>query len=127
MSFMVFKSRFTSKALIGFMKRLVKEAAGRKVFLVVDGHPAHRGAAVRDWVKGHSREVRLFFLPSYSPELNPDECVNNDVKANAAGTQAPKNREPVIRKVRRYLRRRRRDPEQVKKYFHEPDVRYAAS
>ena len=126
LSFMVFKSRFTGKVFIAFMERLLKESKGRKVFLIVDGHPAHRSVAVREWVEAHSDKIRLYFLPSYSPELNPDECVNNDVKTNAVGTQLIKSRTALMGKVRNYLRKRKGDRKQVKKYFHEPDVRYAS-
>jgi transposase len=126
LSFMVFKGRFVNKVFIAFMERLLKEAKGRKVFLIVDGHPVHKSVAVRKWVEEHSKHIRLYFLPSYSPELNPDECVNNDVKANAVGTQVIKNRRAMIRKVREYLKKRKKDPEQVKRYFNDPDVRYAA-
>ena len=126
LSFMVFKSRFTGKVFISFMERLIKESKGRKVFLIVDGHPAHRSLAARRWVEERPDKIRLYFLPSYSPELNPDECVNNDVKSNAVGTQVIKSRAAMIGKVRNYLKKRKGDRKQVKRYFHEPDVRYAA-
>lgn len=127
LSFMVFKGRFNARVFISFMERLLREAKGRKVFLIVDGHPAHRSAAARKWVSACAERIRLYYLPSYSPELNPDECVNNDVKANAVGTQSLKNRRAMMDRVRNYLKRRKADPKQVKRYFHEPDVRYAAS
>jgi len=127
LSFMVFKSRFTAPVFIAFMERLLKEAKGRKVFLIVDGHPVHRSKAVREWVEARSAGIRMFFLPSYSPELNPDECVNNDVKANAVGTHVILNRRAMMDKARSFMRRRKADPVQVRRYFHEADVLYAAS
>jgi transposase len=127
LSFMIYKRRFTDQVFIEFMGRLIKETKGRKIFLIVDGHPVHRSRAVKAWVEGQAKKIQLFFLPPYSPELNPDECVNNDVKTNAVGTQIIKDREAMIRKVRNYLKKRKGDREQVKKYFHEPDVQYAAS
>lgn len=51
-----------------------------KVHLVVDRHSAHRSRALRDWLADHSDRIELHFLPSYSPELNPDELVNADLK-----------------------------------------------
>jgi len=125
-SFMIFKGRFTDHIFLAFMTRLIREAKGRKIFLIVDGHPAHRSRAVHQWVEEQTRKIRLYYLPSYSPELNPDECVNNDVKANAVGAKVIRNQDSLIRKVRSYLRRRKADPLQVAKYFHEPNVRYAA-
>ncbi|MFQ5715244.1 MAG: transposase [Candidatus Scalinduaceae bacterium] len=45
----------------------------RKIFLIVDGHPVHRSVKLRNWLKKNSNRIRVFFLPAYSPELNPDE------------------------------------------------------
>src|SRR5659263_469370 len=51
-----------------------------KVFLIVDGHPVHHSTNVKKWIDAHIDQIRLFFLPGYSPELNPDEMLNHDVK-----------------------------------------------
>src|SRR5260221_11087717 len=67
---------------IDFWQRLIKHSP-TKVFLIVDGHPVHRGAAVRDFVARHSGRLRLVILPGYCPELNPNELLNQDVKINA--------------------------------------------
>ena len=125
LSFMVFKSRFTAPVFLRFLRRLVKDAR-RKVFLIVDGHPVHRSRKVRDWVEAHGKRIELFFLPGYSPDLNPDEMLNQDVKANAIGKRRPRDRNQMMRTVRSYLTRRRSDPELVKRYFRENSVRYAA-
>jgi transposase len=76
--FMVFKERFTAKVFIGFLRRLVR-GTGRKLYLIVDGHPVHKSAAVTRWIEQHRRRVRLLLLPAYSPDLNPDEFLNHDV------------------------------------------------
>lgn len=55
----------------------------RKVFLIVDGHPVHRGRVVKNFVAEKKDQIQLFYLPAYSPELNPDEMLNQDVKTNA--------------------------------------------
>ena len=76
---------FTGPVFIDFLRRLAREQAGRKVHLVVDGHPVHRAKLVSGWVARHAEQLQLHFLPGYSPELNPVELLNHDVKANAAG------------------------------------------
>ena len=126
LAFMVYRKRFTAVVFTSFAARLIKEARGRKVFLIVDSHPVHRSRAVQQWVRAHEKGIRLYFLPSYSPELNPDECVNHDVKENAVGRRGARNVVEMVHHVRSYLRKRRKDRQQVKKYFHEPDVQYAA-
>ena len=126
LSFMVFKTGFTASVFLQFLRRLVKQSR-RKVFLIVDRHPVHRSRKVQTWLAHNAKRIRLFFLPAYSPELNPDEMVNQDVKTNAVGRQRARNRAQLMGHVRRYLHRRRANPDIVKRYFHEPSVRYAAT
>jgi len=57
----------------------------------VDGHPVHKARSVTRWLDEHREQIRIFFLPSYSPELNPDELLNQDVKSNALGRVRPVN------------------------------------
>jgi hypothetical protein len=64
---------------LGFLRRLIRHT-GRKVFLIVDEHPVHLAEAVERWVGRHHRQIRLFFLPGYAPELNPDEYLNQENK-----------------------------------------------
>lgn len=87
---MVFKERFTSAMMIRFLKRLVKHSR-RKVYLIVDRHPVHRSRKVQQWLDFHRKAMRMFLLPEYSPELNPDELLKRDVKTNAVGRQRPEN------------------------------------
>jgi transposase len=125
LAFMVFKERFTTPVAIGFLRRLLRHS-GRKVFLIWDGHPVHRSAKVRKWVEKHRDRIEMFFLPGYSPELNPDELLNQDVKTNAVGRQRAKDQWELISNVRSYLRSTQRRPDIVKAYFQEEHVRYAA-
>lgn len=126
LNFMVFKKGFTASVFLRFLRRLVKQA-GRKVFLIVDRHPVHRSKKVRQWLESNSAGIRMFFLPGYSPELNPDAMVNQDVKTNAVGRKRPRNQAQLMGGVRRYLEQRRANPDAVTRYFHEASVRYAAS
>ena len=124
LSFMVFKKHFTSKVFIEFMRRLVR-SVGRKVYLIVDGHPVHKSAETARWLKRHGEQIRMILLPAYSPDLNPDEFLNNDVKANAVGRRRACSREDMVADVRGYLRSTQKQPEIVKSYFRAPSVRYA--
>lgn len=126
LSFMVFQEGFTAPVFIRFLRRLVKQSR-RKVYVIVDNHPVHRSRKVKEWLKKHEAETRLFYLPGYSPDLNPDEMVNQDVKTNAVGRKRARTREQLMGHVRRYLEKRRSTPDLVKRYFHEPSVRYAAN
>lgn len=123
LAFMVFTSRFTAAVMLRFLRRLVRHAE-RKVFLIVDGHPVHKSAGVERWLRDHSERLELFLLPPYSPDLNPDEFLNNDVKNNGVGR--PRDRREMVANVRSYLRGTQRRTELVKRYFHAESVRYAA-
>jgi transposase len=125
LAFMVFEGRFTAAVFLRFLRRLVRHA-GRKVFLIVDEHPVHVAGAVERWVIRHRRHLRLFFLPGYSPDLNPGELLNQDVKANAVGRKRPRDKVELMGNVRRYLWSTQRRPAKVRSYFHHPSVRYAA-
>lgn len=126
LAFMVFKERFTGTVMIDFLRRLIKQNK-RKVFLIVDGHPVHRSRQVKHWVYRHRKRIQLFYLPGYSPQLNPDELLNQDVKTNAVGRQRPTDQPEMLQQVRSYLRSTQRRPHVVKNYFKHKDVHYAAT
>jgi transposase len=125
--FRVFDERFTGPVFLDFLKRLVKDNKGRKVVLIVDGHPAHRARIVRDWVAAHPELIELHFLPGYSPELNPAEMLNQDVKTNALGRRRPLDVTELKADIRRFLRSCQRQPAKVARPFHERHVVYAAA
>ena len=125
--FRVFQERFTGPVFLDFIKRLVKQSNGRKIVLIIDGHPAHRAKLVRDWVAAHPEELAIHYLPGYSPELNPAEMLNQDVKANALGRRRPRNLAHLLSEIRAYLRSRQQTPQLVARYFQEQHVTYAAA
>jgi transposase len=122
--FMVFKRRFTADVFIEFMRRLIR-SVGRKVYLIVDGHPVHVSRKVQDWLVGREDQIRLILLPTYSPDLNPDEFLNHDVKQNAVGRRRATSRDDMMADVRGYLRSTQKQPAIVRRYFDAPSVQYA--
>jgi transposase len=129
LAFLIFRQRFTARVFLDFLGRLLRltRKSRRKVFLIVDGHPVHKSRSVRRWLAERTRRIRVFYLPSYSPELNPDELLNQDVKTNALGRVHPVNVEEMMGNVRSYLRITQARPKLVKRYFRERHVQYAAS
>ena len=125
LTFMVFQERFTRTVFLRFLGRLVRQSE-KKVYLIVDGHPVHRSKAVRDWVDQNRERISLYQLPGYSPDLNPDELLNNEIKPNALGRQSTVDREEMVAGVRGYLRSRQKTSEVVMRYFQHPSVAYAA-
>ena len=124
--FMVFKERLTAAVFIRFLDRLLRSNPGRKLFLVVDSHPAHKARRTAAWAAARAGRVELFFLPGYSPDLNPDELVNQDTK-QAMRKARPRDQRQMMGRVRRHLRSRQRTPAVVRRFFEEEHVRYAAA
>jgi transposase len=124
--FRLFTGSFTAAVFIDFLGRLLRDCGGRKVHLIVDGHPVHRAKLISAWVGRHADRIELHFLPGYSPELNPVELLNQDVKANAAGRRRARSAAELIAELRSYLRRRQRQPEVVAGFFRHPHTCYAA-
>ncbi len=123
--FMVFKRRFTSEVMVTFCRRLLRTVQ-QKVYLILDRHPVHRSRVVQDWLWRHRDRIEVFLIPGYSPELNPDELLNQDVKSNGVGRRRAATREELVGNVRSYLRGTQRRPDIVRNYFKGKHVTYAA-
>ncbi len=124
--FSLFEGKFKQFVFIDFLKRLIDHHPDRKVYLIVDGHPSHRSKLVKEWVAEHSERIELHFLPGYSPDLNPVELLNHEVKANAVGRRRPRNLSEMIDEVRAYLQRREQQPHIIQRFFTHPLTAYAA-
>jgi transposase len=125
--FRLFSGSFAGPVFIDFLRRLLRDCGGRKVHLIVDGHPVHHAKLVSGWVEQRPTRIELHFLPGYSPELNPVELGNHDVKANAAGRRRARSVVELTGELRAYVRRRQRRPEVVAGFFAHPDTCYAAA
>src|SRR5919201_581554 len=125
--FRLFTGSFTGPVFIDFLRRLLRDCPGRKVHLIVDGHPVHRAKLVSGWLERHPKRIELHFLPGYSPELNPVELLNHDVKANAAGRRRARSAGELADELRAYARHRQRHPAVVIRFFQHPDTCYAST
>lgn len=123
--FMLYRETMTAPVLIRFLARLVRDA-GRKVFLILDNLRVHHSNKVRGWLQKHTEHIELFFLPAYSPELNPDEYLNCDLKALVHGGKPAKNRDELESKVRGAMMKIQHRPERVMSYFKHRKIQYAA-
>lgn len=122
--FMLFRENCTHAVFLRFLKRLIKTSP-QKIFLIVDRHRVHRAKEVKAWLATHADRIEMFFLPGYSPDLNPEEFLNHDVKS-AVGKKRPSSLQHLEHEMRSHLRIRQAEPRVVKRFFHAPSVRYAA-
>ena len=123
--FMIYKDRMNADTFIKFMKRLIKDA-DRKIFLSLDNLKVHHSYKARDWLQAHEEQIEVFFLPSYSPELNPDEYLNCDLKAGVHSGPPARSREQLKNKALSHLRKLQKLPKRVMKYFKHPKIAYAS-
>ena len=127
--FKVFEGAMNAAILIDFMKRLVQDArkdkAG-KVFLVLDNLKVHHAKLVKAWLEQNKADIEVFYLPSYSPELNPDEMLNANLKA-AITAKAPNRKKGQLKQAAiGHLRHLQKSPKKVRQFFQKDSVKYAA-
>jgi transposase len=123
--FMMYRENMTSQVLIKFMSRLIKDA-DRKVFLILDNLRVHHSKLVKDWLLENKDNIEVFYLPSYSPELNPDEYLNGDLKQTIRSGLPARSEKELTKKTRSFMRRLQNRPHHVSSYFRHPLIAYAA-
>lgn len=125
--FSAYESKFDSRVFIDFCERLMRDTSG-PAFLIVDGHPVHRSNAVKEFVASTRGRLRLFHLPAYSPELNPDEWVWKNVKADRMGRAGiAKEKGDLQSKAVAALQRLQQLPGLIQGFFRDPHLRYIAA
>lgn len=125
MRFMTVNGKMTADLFIEFLKRLLKNQ-NSPVFLIVDGHPVHRSAKVKAFVEATDGRLKLFQLPAYSPELNPDEQVWNQLKNHRIGKMFIKSLDDMVEKVGSAMRSIQRSPALIMSFFQHRECLYAA-
>ena len=123
---MIYDGTLDAKMLIKFLQRLIRGAKGKKIFLILDNLRVHHAKVVQAWLAKHQEEIEIFYLPSYSPELNPDEYLNCDLKAGVHSKPPMRNKDELKEAVSSHMRTLLHKPERVAKYFEHPSIRYAA-
>jgi transposase len=122
---MIIDEAFDAEKLIEFVQALIKDA-GKKVFLILDNLRVHHSKLVKAWVGERKDEIELFYLPSYSPELNPEERLNADLKQEM-GKRVPVRTKAKLREAaNEHMAMLEQNPERVMRYFQDRRVRYAA-
>ena len=122
---MIIDDAFNADKLIEFLQALIRDA-GRKVFLILDNLRVHHSKPVKEWVAERKDKIELFYLPSYSPELNPEERLNADLK-QALGKKVPVRTKAKLRDAaNEHMAMLERSPDRVRSFFHDPRVKYAA-
>lgn len=122
--FSIKDGKIDSDTYIGFLKQLLRGKTN-PLILIVDRVPFHRSKKVRDFVRSHRKQIRVYFLPSYSPEMNPDEQAWNIIKSKKIGKKSVKNKSELKKKVVSALRSLQQKTEVIKSFFELKDTKYA--
>ena len=125
MRWKIFDGALNADILIDFMRRLVR-GARKKIFLVLDNLRVHHAKPVKAWLAANKEHIEVFYLPSYSPELNPDEMANADLKQAVTKLAPARTKLQLVKATSSHLRSVQRQPERIRKYFEHEPIRYAA-
>lgn len=125
LQFMLMEAGFNSEVFMLFLTQMVKHS-GKKIFFITDNHPSHKTKKLQQWLEGNRERIEVFFIPPYSPELNPQEYVNQDLKTNIIGKKRAINKEQLKANITDFMEIRKANKPQVKKYFHHRHAKYAA-
>lgn len=122
--FRLVENNVDADAFIAYCEALRDDYRGRIIYLVVDGHSAHRATKTKEWVAAQHGQFKLFYLPGYSPQLNPDEWIWKNVKHDRIGRAGITSLEDLRCKAAAALRRIAEAPSLIMAFFRDPDLRY---
>jgi transposase len=125
MRWKVFSGALNAKILIGFLERVTRQQR-MKIFVILDNLRVHHSKLVKHWLAENADKIEVFYLPSYSPELNPDELLNADLKQRVTTAAPARTGKALTRTAVRSLRSIEKQPQRVQSYFQQKDVSYAA-
>lgn len=125
MRFMIVDGTIKTREFITFLSRLLV-GVKRNIFLIVDGHPIHRSKRIKEYVASTNGKLGLFYLPGYSPELNPGEFVWNDLKNQVIGRKFVSTKDDLKSMVLGGMRSVQKNPKKIKSYFQAKHTQYAA-
>lgn len=121
--FMLYKGKFNSDRYILFLKQLIKNSE-HKIYLIMDNYSVHKTNKVKEWIERHKDTIAVYYLPTYSPELNPDELLNQDVKTNVVGKLRASNAHELKENVKSHLKKIPK--EKIISFFKHQETKYAA-
>jgi transposase len=121
--FHIHEGSFKSPHFIEFCKQLMKDAES-DIFLIVDGSSVHTAKNVKEFVKSTQGRLQIYFLPPYSPELNPDEWVWKNVKHDTIGRSGIMGIDDLRAVAVGALRHLQKVQRKVRGFFADPKLAY---
>lgn len=124
--FQVHQAGIKKEEFLEFCKTLIAEA-GRPVYLIVDNSQVHRSKLLKEFVQQSKGMLTVFFLPPYSPDLNPDEWVWKNVKHDNLGRSSAKSEGELAQFAIAALAKLKTLPDKIQGFFGDPALEYVSS
>jgi transposase len=124
LEWMALKEAMNSEMFLTFLKQMIKFRK-RKIILIVDNLKVHHSHIVQDWVEANKERIELVFLPAYSPQINPDEYLNNGLKQSLASKPPARDKVQLDAMVEIFMLMLSAVKDQVIAFFRHPDAAYA--
>jgi transposase len=124
--FSLYDESIKINSFIEFCKKVIDSNNDKKVFLIVDNLRVHHAKLVKAWEEEHKDKIKLFYLPAYSPDYNPDEYLNQDYKQSANKYELPTTQKQLHSNTEKYMLSLQQNPQKVANFFKHPKVQYAS-
>ena len=124
--FSLYDESIKINSFIEFCKKVIDSNNGKKVFLIVDNLRVHHAKLVKVWEEENKDKIKLFYLPAYSPDYNPDEYLNQDYKQSANKYELPTTQKELRNNTEKYMLSLQQNPQKVANFFKHPKVQYAS-
>ena len=124
--FSLYDEAVNTDRFIDFLQKAI-DSSQKKIFMILDNLRVHHAKVVQQWIGEHKKQIELFFLPAYSPDLNPDEYLNQDYKKNANKNNVPTTKSQLEKNTKAYMESLQINPEKVVNFFKHPSIAYAAA
>lgn len=124
--FALYDESINIERFIDFCEKVIKSNNDKKVFLIVDNLRVHHAKLVKKWEEDNKDKIKIFYLPPYSPEFNPDEYLNQDYKRNANKHSIPKNQQELRENTKNYMENLQKNRQKIANFFQHPSVKYAS-
>lgn len=125
MRFMFYKENMTAQLMIKFLKRLIRSCK-RKVILILDNLRVYHSKMLQKWLTENKAFIEVFFLPSYSPDLKPDEILNSNLKQAISRKPESRRKGELAKHAKAHMQSIQKHPEHIKSFFQKESVRYAS-
>lgn len=126
LSFRAYAGPMRMRGFLHFTKSVAHDSVAGKVVLIVDNLRVHHAKLVRAWAARHRKEIKNFYLPAYSRELNPDELVNGDLKIGMGQREPAADKKELEQQIRDHMNGVKANPKKVSSFFQKQSVKYAA-